>query len=574
MRFFFLFIFSITFLYSQSITLDKMKTESRIAFVIGNEDYDDSPILNATKNSKSMKQFLEQRNFKVIYIENATKRETIKAVRKFDSNIGEGGIVLLYYCGHAVQYKDKNFLIPIDSSIDKDADIVTEGVESKAIISKMLASDNRLNIIIIDSSYKDPFGEYFKIKKEGLSKITTLDNMDVIFSAKPNTTVNDYGFTNKLIKILSKKGTSNKSGFIKVRKNTKFPYIKLSNNTFYFNLPDSLENKDAKMWKNTLKLSSISAFNLYLKQYPNGKYTLEAKTYIKDFKLLEDIKNKEKHDLELQKKAKETQEKIKAEQLAQKKEKEKLLAQKKAKEEALKAEQLKKQKAIKIKNTHFTEPELVFIKAGSVDVRDEDFNIINTITMKKSFYVSKYEITFAQYKDFLKATSKKTTLTKDWIQDKKPVVNISLKEARNYAAWLSEFSKKTYRLPTENEWEYIARANASTIYYWGERDLSHRKDAWRKDYPDNAHDYAWIKTNAKDITHIVGQKKPNNFGIYDVLGNAAEWCQSSDSNKGILRGGSFNSMPNNILLTSKEIKDATFKNKTTGFRLILEIKEN
>ena len=80
-----------------------------------------------------------------------------------------------------------------------------------------------------------------------------------------------------------------------------------------------------------------------------------------------------------------------------------------------------------------------------------------------------------------------------------------------YTRWLSQATGKSYRLATEAEWEYAARAGTSTPYSFG-------GDAKAID------GYAWYAANAGDRPHPVGQKKPNPFGLHDMHGNVAEWC--------------------------------------------------
>jgi formylglycine-generating enzyme required for sulfatase activity len=92
-----------------------------------------------------------------------------------------------------------------------------------------------------------------------------------------------------------------------------------------------------------------------------------------------------------------------------------------------------------------------------------------------------------------------------------PVLCITHHAAMEYCRWLSAKTGKTYRLPTEAEWEYACRAGTKTAYFFG-------------DDPKLLGDYAWYSANAEDLTHPVGQKKPNPWGLYDMYGNVAEWC--------------------------------------------------
>ncbi|PYV34086.1 MAG: sulfatase-modifying factor protein [Acidobacteria bacterium] len=91
-----------------------------------------------------------------------------------------------------------------------------------------------------------------------------------------------------------------------------------------------------------------------------------------------------------------------------------------------------------------------------------------------------------------------------------PAINITHHAAMEYTRWLSALTGKTYRLPTEAEWEYACRAGASTPFFFG-------GDA------TELGDYSWDADNSGARPHPVGQKKPNPWGLYDILGNVGEW---------------------------------------------------
>ena len=107
-------------------------------------------------------------------------------------------------------------------------------------------------------------------------------------------------------------------------------------------------------------------------------------------------------------------------------------------------------------------------------------------------------------------------VSNSWGFGRRPAIMVTWYSAMIYCKWLSRKTGKTYRLPTEAEWEYAARAGTTTAYFFG-------------DDPGDLGDYAWYVDNIEDTelgqgTQEVGQKKPNPWGLHDIYGNVAEWC--------------------------------------------------
>ena len=98
------------------------------------------------------------------------------------------------------------------------------------------------------------------------------------------------------------------------------------------------------------------------------------------------------------------------------------------------------------------------------------------------------------------------------LKDNCPIMGVDWNKAKAYTKWLSQKTGKNYRLPTEAEWEYVARAGATTKWSFGdnESDLEY---------------YAWYDDNSNDKSHEVGTKNPNSWGVYDMHGNVWEWCE-------------------------------------------------
>ena len=129
-----------------------------------------------------------------------------------------------------------------------------------------------------------------------------------------------------------------------------------------------------------------------------------------------------------------------------------------------------------------------------------------------AFALSKHEVTFAQWDVCTEYGNCSCVSDEGWGRDDRPVVNVSWHDAQTYVVWLSRETGEAYRLPSEAEWEYAARAGTETRYSWG-NDLGRGKancDGCRSRWDD-------------EKTAPVGSFPPNGFGLYDVHGNAYEW---------------------------------------------------
>lgn len=142
------------------------------------------------------------------------------------------------------------------------------------------------------------------------------------------------------------------------------------------------------------------------------------------------------------------------------------------------------------------------------------------VCITKGFQLGIYEVTVGQYKKFI-ADSGRNELLTDFItgshSDKAAVSGVSWNDAQDFIKWLNKKEGGNhYRLPTEAEWEYAARAGTTTIYSWGNE-------------VDLVFDYAWCIPTIGDkeyfYAHEVGRKKPNPWGLYDMHGNVWEWVQ-------------------------------------------------
>jgi len=151
------------------------------------------------------------------------------------------------------------------------------------------------------------------------------------------------------------------------------------------------------------------------------------------------------------------------------------------------------------------------------DVR-EDENPPHEVRITKPFYLGVYAVTQAEYEEVMgknPSPFSKEGHFADRVSGEDtshyPVHHVPWHDAVEFCKRLSTKEGKTYRLPTEAEWEYACRAGTTTPYSFG-------------DNPASLKEYAWYTGNSDETTHPVGQKKPNAWGLHDMYGNVAEWC--------------------------------------------------
>jgi formylglycine-generating enzyme required for sulfatase activity len=154
------------------------------------------------------------------------------------------------------------------------------------------------------------------------------------------------------------------------------------------------------------------------------------------------------------------------------------------------------------------------------------------VTIAKAFAVGKTEVTFAEWDTCVEAGVCPDVPDDGSGRVDRPVMNVGWDDAKQYVAWLSRITGKDYRLLTEAEWEYAARAGSHTRFSFGD---------------DEAHlgDYAWYRDNAGTTAHPVGIKRPNAFGLYDMHGNVTEWVEDvwHEDYDGAPSDGSARSLP-------------------------------
>ncbi|MXZ43362.1 MAG: SUMF1/EgtB/PvdO family nonheme iron enzyme [Gammaproteobacteria bacterium] len=222
-------------------------------------------------------------------------------------------------------------------------------------------------------------------------------------------------------------------------------------------------------------------------------------------------------------------------------------------------------------------PEMVVISSGTFqmgclkddDCRDEELPVREVRVTK--FALSKYEVTFAEYDKFAKATERRLPNDFGWGRDDQPVINVSWNDAKAYVDWLSQETGKNYRLPNEAEWEYAARAGSKSTFSFG-NDVA--KLCEYSNHADSSTEYRWSNESCSDGVAsqpaTIGSFIANSWGLHDMHGNVWEWvedCWHQDYTKAPTDGSAHTSDD----CTDRVIRSGSFQSDTrmvsSSFRL-------
>ncbi|MBF0115157.1 MAG: formylglycine-generating enzyme family protein [Magnetococcales bacterium] len=192
------------------------------------------------------------------------------------------------------------------------------------------------------------------------------------------------------------------------------------------------------------------------------------------------------------------------------------------------------------------------------------------VTISRPFYLGRYEVTQAEWEAVMRDNPSA------FKGMDRPVDSVSWEEVQAFIDKLNERAGAVvYRLPSEAEWEYAARAGSTTGRYWGDDGAEMERHAWYAD-------------NSGKRSHPVGQLRPNAWGLYDMLGNVWEWCQDwyspksyaaeeridpqgpSEGGGRVLRGGGWNGYASHIRSAYRFELNPAHRRRNLGVRLVME----
>ncbi len=574
--------------------------DNKVALVIGNWKYPTKPLYNPKNDAHDIAQVLDALGFDVTQKNNLNRSDLDKAIVNFKNELKGSGVGFFYYAGHGLHVGDDNYMIPIDFEPQNLRDT---GLTKRAatpvnwVMEVMKQAGSQINIVVIDACRAIPKPKTQQAHRfigdtsefEGLSKVNppigTIIGYaaDVGGLAKDNETERNGLYTKYLLKHLNKPGLT----IEKVFKNTATDVAMAS------------VHKQVPWYHSSLMGEDFCLASC--------KTPEENRKVAEQARLVQEKEQLQRDNAELQ---------AKLARLAQEKEAmQREQSRLQAEQERL-ARQRESTRISKVFRDRLADgsqgPEMVWIPAGTFRMGDlqggggSDEQPVHSVSVAR-FAMGRYEVTVGEFRRFVNATGYQTEAEKEgscsvWVGDSSgknwrnlgfsqnenhPVVCVSWNDATAYAEWLTQQTGKQYRLPTEAEWEYAARAGTTTSRYWG----NNPDDACRY---ANVHDntskqenqgFSWTHHDCTDgyaQTAPVGRFQPNGFDLFDMLGNVWEWtcseyqetyngaenkCISQSGSLRALRGGAWGGKPRGVRSAGRSWGSHGYRSVTVGLRL-------
>ncbi len=618
-------------------SIDASAYVPRTALIIGNSDYESSPLGNPKNDAMDMAAALRGLGFKVLLETDANQETMLAAIRHFEDTLRtRRGVGLFYYAGHGVQIDGTNYLVPIGTNIQRDYEARSRAVPADLVVGAMQFAGNPTNIVLLDACRNNPFARSFRSASSGLARMSAR-GIFIGYAAEPGQVALDGGgrngvFTKHLLEHIQRKGLELSGVFKRViggvqdeTRGLQSPWQEGSfKGDFYFvpslpsaapenaELADRLE-AESMLWESVRESNRFQDLVAYLETYPDGVYAPLARKGLQ----AQDLPTKSSADaertppgmahltvrsnvlgdqvyldgiakgptrLDLELPPGEYSLRVEKPGYVPYESKVTLVASSDpsiVRASLVPMEGFGARSFRDVLRDGSRGPVMVWLPAGSFSMgspsserrRNSDERSIEVSVSRVA--IGKYEVTFEEYGMFSRATARHRAHNAPWGKGRLPAVNLNWLDAMAYAEWLSENTGKRYRLPTEAEWEYAARAGSAAAYPWGDAVGKNRANCGG----------CGSNWDGKQAT-IVGTFEPNEWGIYDTSGNVWEWtcseyqagytgaeraCISVDSNaKRVLRGGSWRSRPEKIRSGERDRGWAADRSNEVGFRLARE----
>jgi hypothetical protein len=284
-----------------SLGAQAAREEPRLALVIGNSAYPESPLRNPVNDVRAMAKRFRELGFTVLAHENATKKTMEAAIIEFGRRLAEGGVGAFYYAGHGLQVRGRNYLVPVDAEIDDEASTRVAAVDVELLLEQMAEAKNRVNIVILDACRNNPFERRMRGASRGLAAVDAARGTLVAYATAPGSVAADGDganglYTEELLQALREPGLKVEEVFKRVRvnvarrsKGAQTPWesssltgdlvvnVTVNVTTAAVTAPPVAADREALFWMSIKDGTNPAGFEAYLKQYPEGTFSALAR---------------------------------------------------------------------------------------------------------------------------------------------------------------------------------------------------------------------------------------------------------------------------------------------------------
>jgi formylglycine-generating enzyme required for sulfatase activity len=528
----------------------------RLALVIGNAGYKDHSLANATRDAAATSEMLSRLGFEVTTYSNLDRARMNEAVHEFNKRLAAGGVGLLYFSGHAMQVGKSTLLLPVDAQ-GSPAATIAKGIDLDSILAGMSAPrSDQLNLVVLDTCLNNPYDP------ANVSVAPPPARTIVAYATAPGAYAADgtrHGaYTAALLRAINQPGRNVEDVLDDVARSVshatqglQVPWMAegpaAAADRFQF-APSTLQASDSDSGRRTMAAETIIAYQsrgilpkdsneqyeltfwesikdstypsdyeAYLKAYPNGRFATLAHARIDRLRAAAAPKAQSQAQAQADHARAATSPASAPLAPSAPAPAEKSLAASSPSPTPAPKPAIKTAASTggEIRDCA-TCPALVALPGGTFEMGsksdDPAERPVHRVSIGQPFAIGKYEVTVEQWNACADATGCPRIDIEGNASKSTPVHNLSWDDAQVYVKWLTKTTGKTYRLPTEAEWEYAARGGTTTTYWWGNEmrkgyaDCKDCGEPWRKDSPVN-----------------VGSFMPNPFGLFDMNGSVWEW---------------------------------------------------
>ena len=540
---------------------------ARLALVVGNADYADSPLKNPVNDARAMHAKLASLGFEVTPVENLRRRDIGRTVNGFASRIRPGDEVVVFYAGHGLQVRGINYLPAVDADIQSEEDVPLNSLNLNTLLERMDDAKAGVKLLFLDACRNNPYARSFRSSARGLARVQDAPSGTLMhFATRPGSVAADGSgknglYTTELLRHIDQPGTPIEQMLKRVAaaveresKGQQEPWVEGSlKGDFYFKpgsgvqvasvapVPTGLPvvaaqqaDPEQEVWQAAKAANTVAAYDAYLAEYPRGKFASAAR--IARGALVAAGNGGGAGAATL------------------------------ANQSAVQASTASSQPAQPGQSFRDCAqahcPELVVIPAGSfvMGSNDDDIEKPPHSVSVRSFALGKYEVTQGQWRAVMGSNPSRFSDC----GDNCPVENVSWDDIQQYLAKLNQMTGMKYRLASEAEWEYAARAGCSTAFNVGGQ-CRDKIEASEANFDGNYTYNGSTKGVYREKPIQVGSFGANNWGLHDMHGNVWEWVEDvwhdnyagaptdgsawksgGNSSHRVVRGGSWNGNPVNL----------------------------